>query len=245
MQIKIIGARALNPIGHKKIQKHAAVWLKSGKISLQIGAGNVIKRQPDLLLITHLHSDHIKKIHTAPQGTLVGVPDREFIKKLERHSNLEFQYFPLHKPVTFGDFNIIAFEVPHSKHTRTFGYLITTFLRGRTWLGQVRPQRIVWLPDFRKFTGVLKYFKDLDILFLDGSTFEKDVDVRYGKKWGGHMAVTKALTVLRQAKLKPRQIILIHLGKTMMPIKDRMTHLKNLFPEFNLDYAWDGREMNL
>jgi hypothetical protein len=54
-----------------------------------------------------------------------------------------------------------------------------------------------------------------------------------------------SLNFLKSRKISPNQIILMHFGYGMSPIDVKTNYVQKQFPEFKLDYVWDGRIMRL
>lgn len=233
MTIKIIGARALNPIQSKLVRKFTCGEVKSGKTVLRIDAGVKAPGRPNLQLITHLHLDHFGRIGALPKGTQVCVPHKEFVKKLQKHQHLKVKRVRPQQPFQFGPFKITPFKVFHSKHTPAFGYRIES-----------EGKAVLWLSDFRRLKGATKFFKNLDALFIGAAALKRDITHADHEKYG-HMAITKTLAVLRRNHLKPKQIYLIHLGRGLAPLAARVQYLCQMFPYFKIDFAWDGRVIKI
>lgn len=234
MHIKIIGARALNPIESKYAKKFASAVFISGNKSVQIDAGNKLTFKPDLLLITHIHEDHMGQIKTAFKGTKCCVPAKEFIKKLLKlNKNLAYCFFEPQKPFNFYNFKITAFPVIHSKYTKTFGFRI-----------EAENKKIVWLPDYRRLEGTLKYLENLDILFIGASTLSRNI-VHRNADITGQLAIKNTLKILRNNKIYPRKIMLMHLGKTMAPVPEKIKYLQKLYPMFEIGFCYDNMRINL
>lgn len=230
MKVKIIGSRALNPIADKRIKKHAsAVFVVPGN-NLQIDIGNKFSNLADYLLITHLHSDHAGKIKTVPDFVKIFVPHRSFQKLIAKKFGTKTYLFPASHEVKIGKFQILAFLVQHSKTTKTFGYLIKS-----------NKKSCIWLPDFRSLNRCLKYFKNLDALFIGASTFDRPINSN-SKKYG-HSAIVTTLRVLKQQGIKPKKIFLIHLGRRLVPITLKVKILRKMFPEFDINATFDNQKI--
>ncbi len=228
MQIKIIGARALNSIADKRIIKHASARFCGRGNCLQIDAGNEFSGPARNFLITHLHSDHIAKIGTIPKDSKVFVPDKSFADYLSAKTRATMQIIKPEKKTKIEDFMVTAFPVRHSSHTKTFGYRVET-----------GDKAIVWLPDFRRLSGSLKYFRNLDILFLGASCFERNINHGRSAEYG-HQSIINSLKILRQNSIKPKKVVLIHIGRQLCPLNEKLKILHEMFPDFSLQAAFDG-----
>jgi len=228
MQIKIIGARALNPIADKKIVKHASVQLCSRGQCLQIDTGNEFSGSARQILITHLHSDHVGAIGSIPENSQVFVPDKSFADYLSAKTRAAIQIIKPEEKTKIEDFMVTAFPVRHSSHTKTFGYRV-----------EAGNKAIVWLPDFRRLSGSLKYFRNLDILFLGASCFERNINHGRSAEYG-HQSIINSLKILSQNRIKPKKVVLIHIGRQLCPLNEKLKILHEIFPDFSLQAAFDG-----
>lgn len=231
MKVRIIGARALNPIGDNKIRKHASAIFYSHNLSLQIDCGSRSLWPADFLLITHLHSDHIGQIKSIRKSVRIYVPHKSFQDFLAQKYGRESFLFAKEKKTELGCFKVLAFRVQHSRNTAAFGYLL-----------QADKKNCLWLPDFRHLPNCLKYFKNLDALFIGASTFDQPINTCQDNKCG-HLPIRTTLKILRRKKIKPKQIYLIHLGRRMVPLEDKIKMLKKEFSEFKINFAYDGEEI--
>jgi L-ascorbate metabolism protein UlaG (beta-lactamase superfamily) len=234
MFASIIGAKGLAPLYSKRVRKYTQARIVSGPVSITIDAGNTIKNKSDLYLISHLHEDHIDQFHTIPDGSDVWIPSSEFIDELKkRNPDVRFRVIQPRQPHTFKRFKITPFEVQHSSTTETFGFLI-----------EAEGKKLMWLPDFRNLLGVTQYMKDLDYLFIGASALRKDIEHSNHDKYG-QMAIMNSLQFLKMRKLSPNKVILIHFGIGMDPIDVKSQYVQKQFPEFKIDYTWDGRIIRL
>ncbi len=232
MVIEIIGARASNPIGSNIIRKHASIKFQSQGKVLQIEIGNSFEPPADYLLFTHLHDDHAGKLDTLPSHIPIYAPAKSFQKFIQDKQKSAIYFKPeiLH---SIEPFKILAFPVRHSRHTRAFGYRV-----------EAEGKAFVWLPDFRRLLGVLRYLKNLDILFIGASCWKRHITHRNHENYG-HMAILTTLKTLKQNHIRPKQIILIHLGKQLMPIEEKIALLRQKFPDFSIDYGFDGEKITI
>lgn len=233
MEIKIIGAQAANPIESDKIKKHASALFYSSQKCLQIDVGNHLEDKVDYLLISHIHFDHMGQIHTVPPQTNIFVPAKNFQERLSTKTSAPINYFPQKQELKLDNFLITAFQVHHSQNTKAFGFHI-----------EAEGKKIAWLSDYRYLRGCLKYFENLDILFIGASAFVRPIYSKGGKKYG-HMAISNTLNILRYKNIKPKKIYLIHLGKQLTPIPEKIKILKEKFPDFDLDVAFDNQKIFL
>jgi L-ascorbate metabolism protein UlaG (beta-lactamase superfamily) len=234
MFASIIGTKGLAPLYSKRVRKYTQARIVSGPVSITIDAGNTIRNKSDLYLISHLHEDHIDQFHTIPAGSDVWVPSASFIDKLKLiNPDVRFRVIQPGQPHTFKKFSITPFSVQHSSTTETFG-----------WVLQAEGKKIMWLSDFRNLLGVTKYMKDLDYLFIGSSALRKDIEHSNHDKHG-QMAIMNSLNFLKIRKISPNKIILIHFGIGMDPIDVKTNYVQTQFPEFKIDYTWDGRIIRL
>ena len=233
MIIKIIGARALNPIEDKKVKKHASAIFYHQNKSLQIDIGNKSTQAVDYLVITHLHSDHVGQIKTVSAKTKILAPHKSFQEFIGLKIKRPVRLFKSQKFLKLNDFEILAFKVNHSKHTKAFGYLVKS--ENKTCL---------WLPDFRNLDGCLKYFKNLDALFIGASTFSRPIN-SHGNRHYGHLDIITTLKVLKQNKLQPKRIYLMHLGRRLPPVPEKVAQLKLMFPKFKIEAVFDGQTIKI
>lgn len=233
MKVKIIGSRAANPIGSRKVQKQTSVRFFDGKDCFQIDVGNTFKKENDKvtrIFITHLHNDHVCKINSVLRDIVINVPNSTFNKKLRNKTKAKIEIISPRKKFKVGSFSVMPFNVKHSKNTKTYSYRICH--HGKC---------VVWMSDFRNLRSCLKYFKGVDVIFLEASTFKKHI----GDEGGGHMAVIRSLEILRQRKVKPKKLFLTHLGKSMQPLDEKMKILRDMFPKFNLEAVCDGQVIRI
>lgn len=234
MLLCIIGAKAHCPTRSQKAKKYTQCRIVIGKTNLTIDAGNIFKHPTDLVLITHLHTDHIEKFHTIPQGALVWVPHKSFISKLQRKNpRVKLNLIRPGKTTKYKKFNITPFEVQHSKTTKTYGFKI-----------EAERKKIVWLPDFRNLIGVSKYLKNLDYLFIGASSLNKDISQTNGKKHG-HQAIMNTMAWLKTQKIYPKKIFTIHMGQGMAPLAIKVGYVQKSFPNYTIDYTFDGKIIRL
>lgn len=234
MYLQILGSKGLAPTRSKRARKYAQCRIVDGKVSVTIDAGNAFRHRPSLLLITHLHEDHIDQFHTVPERTLVFVPDKSFIQKLLRKNNrVKIIRIDPGKAIKFKGFKIIAFQVPHSSTTKTFGFRI-----------EKRGIKLVWLPDFRKLSATISYLKSLDFLFLNASALKKDIEHR-NRERHGQQAVMNSLMTLKKNKISPGKIFLIHYGIGMAPLDVKTEYVNKQFPDFDIQPTWDGKIIKL
>jgi len=234
MFASIIGTKGLAPLFSRRVRKYTQVRIVSGPVSITIDAGNTIRNKSDLYLISHLHEDHIGQFHTIPAGSDVWIPSAKFISKLKhRNPDVRLRVIQPRQSHAFKRFKITPFEVQHSATTETFGFII-----------EAEGKKLMWLPDFRNLLGVTQYMKDLDYLFIGASALKKDI-IHSNHERHGQMAIFNTLNFLKMRKITPNRIILIHFGIGMDPIDVKTHYLQKQFPEFKLDYTWDGRIIRL
>lgn len=218
------------PTRSTRVVKFTQARIVSGKICLMIDAGNTFKYSLNLLLVTHLHEDHIGRFHTVPEGTLVFLPHASFILKLKKmNPRVKFIKIPPGKTTKFKQFRIIPFEVQHSSTTKTYGFRIET--------GKIK---LVWLPDFRNLSEAISYLKNLSHLFINASALKKDIEHR-DRERHGQQAVMNSLATLRKNKIKPGVIYLIHYGIGMAPIEVKTKYVDKQFPEYKILPTWDNK----
>lgn len=228
MNIHIIGARAYNPIPSLKVRKHASARVTMEKTTIQIDVGNPWRGRAEYLLVTHLHEDHIGKIHTVPKATTVLVPHKSFLKELQKRTRAPIQRIMEACPTQVGSFSILPFRVDHSKHTKAFGYRL-----------EAGGKSMLWLPDYRQLRGVIKYFRNLDALFIGASCWKRHIS-HPGSPRYGHMAILSTLRALQRNNIRPKRIVLMHLGKQLTPIEQKEKAIRALFPEFDIAFAKDN-----
>lgn len=231
MKVRIIGSRALNPIGSNKIKKHASAIFYSSGVALQIDCGSRSSCPADYLVITHLHADHVGQIKSVKKSVKIFVPHKSFQKFLLEEYDRQSVLLPKGKEMGLQKFKISAFRVQHSRNTAAFGYVISA-----------DKKRCLWLPDFRHLRGCLEYFKNLDALFIGASTFDQPINTCAGNKCG-HLPIIATLRILRRAKIKPKKIFLIHIGRRMMPLEKKVKILAKEFPEFKISAGFDGENI--
>src|SRR3989338_7216589 len=228
MQIKLIGARALNPIDAKNIKKHASARFSTRGKTLQIDVGNPWRGKADYVVVSHLHADHIGQIRTAPKTTTIFVPDKSVADYLKRRTIAPIVVFQSRKKKKIGPFTVAAFPVHHSKYTKTFGYRVSA--GGKT---------ITWLTDFRNLSGALPYFRKSDLIFIGASCWKRPIAHRNPHRYG-HMPILTTLNVFRRNRICPKAIFLVHLGRQLTPIAEKQKILREVFPEYTIEMAHDG-----
>lgn len=234
MNLLIIGSSGLAPTRSKRAKKFTQCRLMAGRHSLTIDAGNTFRYPTDLVLISHTHEDHIKMFHTIPQGTAVWIPHKSFILKLKKlNSRVKFNLIHPKTTTKFKKFIITAFEVQHSRTTRTYGFRI-----------YAEKKSLVWLPDFRNLIGTSFFLKDLDYLFINASALHKNIEHADGERHG-QMAIMNSLAFLKQQKIKPKKIYLVHFGLGMSPLDVKTSYVNKQFPEFNIQPTFDGKILKL
>jgi len=234
MILYIIGTKGSAPIKSQNIKKFTQCRIVSNKNNITIDAGNVFKHPADLVLITHLHKDHIEKFHTIPQGTLVWAPDKSFIPILrKKNPRVKLNLINPNRTVKYKKFAITPFEVQHSKTARTFGYRINA-----------DNKNIVWVPDFKNLFGTSKFLKNLDYLFIGASSLNKDIASSKGEL-KGQQALTNTMEWLKMQKILPGKIYSIHHGQDLIPLKVKMEFVQKSFPGYNVSSTFDGQLIRL
>ena len=234
MELVVLGSKGLAPTRHKRVKKYTQALILDGKTKILIDAGNKVDFYPDLVLITHLHKDHIGKFDSLPRRTKVGIPHRSFLWKLRKLNPLVDFYLLEPKRINkFKGFKIMPFEVPHSRTTRTFGYRIE---KGNL--------KLVWLPDFRRFKGALKFLKRLDYLFIGTSALKRDI-LHKNHDIHGQQSIMNSLETLKEKQIRPKKIYLIHFGQGLAPLKVKVKYIQKQFPMFDIEETFDGKRIKL
>ena len=227
VSIKVIGSRALNPVADKRIKKHASILIYFKNKKIQIDAGNPNIEKPDILLITHAgysHSDHIKNIKEYKKCQIFTAKNvaPDLAKKISEFKILDYKYQDV------AGLKVMPFKVEHGR-VQAVGYRI-----------KIGKKVMVYLPDFGSFQGASKYFKNVDLLFLDSSTFSRDIA---RADYTIHKSIKNSLKFLKGNKLLPKKLYLIHIGRTLMPIDEKIKELKKICK--NIDYCYDGKRVKL
>jgi L-ascorbate metabolism protein UlaG (beta-lactamase superfamily) len=234
MLLYIIGSKGLVPIKSQKAKKYTQCRIVSGKNNITIDAGNIFKHSTELVLITHLHEDHIDNFHTVPKGTFVWAPHKSFIPILRKiNPRVKLNLIVPGKTTKYKKFKIIPFEVQHSSTSKTYAFRI-----------EAEGKKIVWAPDFRNLIGNSKYLKNLDYLFINSSSLKKDI-VHKNEKRHGQQSIINTLKWLEDQNIYPKKIYTIHYGLGMSPLDVKINYLKKLFPSQNINYGYDGKIITL
>jgi hypothetical protein len=109
-----------------------------------------------------------------------------------------------------GDFRLMPIEVPHAPHVPNFGFVITTYNRGRT-------RTIVICTDFHQYGAVLPYFVDADFIFVEANHDLELLRLHPNHASRYHLNNVKTASLVhhavRQSAAPPRAVMLGHLSE--------------------------------
>ena len=225
MILSFLGTKGTGPTYNQDSKKFTQCRLVNGKNNLTIDAGNSFKHPTDLVLISQLKNNFINKFHTVPQGVLVWASHKSFIPALrKKNPRVKLNYISPEKTTKFKKFLITPFRV--QKDNQAYGFRI-----------QSDNKKIVWLPSFENLFGTSKFLKNLDYLFINALTLNKNTI--------NNQSISNTLSWLDAQDIRPKKIYTINHGRNLFPIKNKKDYLKKSFPNHIIDCPIDGRVIKL
>ena len=158
-----------------------SLYIRAGDTALLVDAGFSSQRayrqaledlpqQPDAVLVSHLHRDHINYSALRVLQT-EGIPVYVFVDDVPavalRHFNgsdmdgLTIRPFG-RQSFLLGDFVVHPFEVPHFGTFRTFGFELR-YVQGE------RAAKVVAASDFSDWQGLLDWFQDSHFIYVESN----------------------------------------------------------------------------
>jgi phosphoribosyl 1,2-cyclic phosphodiesterase len=188
----------------------------------------------DAVLVSHMHSDHISHYPLRvieDHGLDIYAFEDSFGQMMGRHSNnrefasLRFQGFN-ESGFEIGDFVVEPFSVPHQPDFPTFGFVLRC-RQGRAW------KKIVVATDFSDSAGLLDYFKDADLVFLESNHDLELLRLNFNYNSRFHLSNPNASAFLYEmqeaCELKGRRVMLGHMSTQRNTAELAVGEVENFF----------------
>ncbi|MDD4995045.1 MAG: MBL fold metallo-hydrolase [Patescibacteria group bacterium] len=154
----------------------------------------------DTVILTHLHADAAGGLNKLGGWSEAAVPvysESINFKKIKKTKKLLLREIKIGSRKSIGPFKVVAYRVRHglTPGFPTVGYIIDNKLGYISDVGEIPKSN-------------LKYFKNLDVLFLDAALW-------FGKGMKGHLNAGQAIALGKI--LRPKKLILTQIGHGYPP----------------------------
>jgi len=242
VELTILGTKGEIEEWSKDHKHNSSLLIKTRDKKLLIDLGHTFANKlkeidPDFILLTHSHLDHVGGIteetdipvyateltfKSMDQKYLENIKNKKILKSKERNE--------------INGIIVIPYPVSHSIKHPTDGFII-----------EVEGKRIGYFPDYIHLRNYKEIWKDLDVLFMDGSTLTTPLIRRKDKEIYGHAMIP---TIIRQVeKTNITNLIFTHLGKELVEMGDQeaLKKIRALVKkeDLNVRIAKDGEEIDL
>jgi len=209
-------ARKLEKNYYHRFNSSLLIEENGKKIVIDIGKiGYVNDVQPDYVLITHAHPDHISGVNLLDPGAPIylTITTRN---KADRYFKAG-RYFKIVKPnipFRIEGIKFVAHRVYHSTIAPTVCFKIA--------------DKILYAPDCFKFYNE-KILNGVEYYICDGSSLERDIE-RPGNV--GHLSIKNSVALAKKYKVK--YVIATHIGHIRLTEKDLEERVSEMFREAGL-----------
>lgn len=178
------------------------------------------------IFITHAHQDHTAGLKEMPLSAIPLYLSPNSQKQLAKKSLSRFQIKIIkhgHK-IKIGNLIFQPLTVIHPGSKSTFAFKIRT---GR--------KNLIYLPDYKRIPKKsLKYFKNIDILIIGGSSLERRLP------W--HATIKESIKLVK--KLRIKKIFFTHIGHRTLPHEELIRFVKKVGGE-NFNVCFDGQRLRV